>query len=220
MPTILITGSNRGIGKRLTELYHADGWDVIAASRDPATATGPGEKLTLDITDPDSVAQAAASLDGRPIDILWNNAGVYLDKGVAFADMDGEAWARTFHANTIAPMLVCQALMGNVAASDQKKIAFTSSRMASLAKNTGGGYAYRASKAALNMAVSCLVKDVAPLGVMAVLLHPGWVKTDMGGSSADIDTDTSATGMKAVVTNLTAAQSGHFINYDGTEIPW
>lgn len=220
MPTILITGSNRGIGKRLVELFDADGWDVIAASRDPASAGGPGEKLALDVTDSDSIARAAASLKGRAIDVLWNNAGVYLDKGMGYADMDPALWAQTFHANTIAPIEVCKALISNVAASDRKVLAFTTSRMASLALNSGGGYAYRASKAALNMAVSCLTKEVADLGVRTVLLHPGWVQTDMGGASADINTDTSASGMKAVVTGLSAAQSGHFLNYDGTEIPW
>lgn len=220
MPTILITGTSRGIGKRLAELYAAEGWDLIAAIRDPDGYDGPGEKLALDVSNGDSVAAAANALSGRPIDVLWNNAGVYLDKGVPLSDMDWDVWEESFRVNTIAPLRLCQALMENVAASDRKTMAFTTSKMASIALLSGGAYAYRSSKTALNMAVAVLTKDVASRGIRTVLLHPGWVRTDMGGASADIDTDTSASGMKSVVDGLTDARSGHFLNYDGTEYPW
>ncbi|WP_421880707.1 SDR family oxidoreductase [Pacificispira sp.] len=220
MPTILITGANRGIGKRLAELHDADGWSVIAASRDPANCNAPGEKIALDVTDDASVAAAAEALSGRPIDVLWNNAGVYLDKNVPLNDLDLEKWEETFRVNTIGPIRLARALMDNVARSDRKVLAFTTSRMGSIAQLSSGAYAYRSSKTALNMAVSVLTKDVAPQGIKTVLLHPGWVQTDMGGGAADIDADTSAAGMKSIVEELDPSQSGKFLNYDGKEFPW
>ncbi|WP_420419604.1 SDR family oxidoreductase [Pacificispira sp.] len=220
MPSILITGANRGIGKRLAELHDADGWSVISASRDPANCNAPGEKIALDVTDDASVAAAAETLSGRPIDVLWNNAGVYLDKNVPLNELDLEKWEETFRVNTIGPIRLARALMDNVARSDRKVLAFTTSRMGSIAQLSSGAYAYRSSKTALNMAVSVLTKDVAPQGIMTVLLHPGWVQTDMGGGAADIDADTSAAGMKSIVEELDPSQSGKFLNYDGKEFPW
>jgi NAD(P)-dependent dehydrogenase (short-subunit alcohol dehydrogenase family) len=219
MPTILITGANRGIGKRLAELYDADGWGVISACRDPASASV-GEALALDVANGESIAAAAIALSGRPIDVLWNNAGVYLDKGMPLDAMDWDAWAETMWVNTISPLRLCQALRANVAASDLKVMAFTTSKMGSITLNSGGAYAYRSSKTALNMAVDCLSKDVAGEGIKTVAMHPGWVRTDMGGSAADLDTDTSASGMKAVVDGMSDAPTGRFMNYDGSELPW
>jgi len=109
-------------------------------------------------------------------------------------------------------------LRNNVAASSHKTMAFTSSNMGSIANNKGGSYLYRSSKSALNMAVDCLSKELAPSGVKTVLFHPGWVITEMGGEDADIDTTTSAIGMKKVVDGL--SQSGTFVNYDGRPLPW
>ena len=220
MPTILITGANRGIGAKLAELYAADGFDVIATCRDPFSYTGPGTAMALEMTDGDSIAALTSALDGEPIDILWNNAGVYLDKGMPLSGMDWDAWEETFRVNTIAPLRLCAALMANVQASEQKKMAFTTSKMGSIAALSGGSYAYRSSKTALNMAVSILNLDVAETGIKTVMLHPGWVRTDMGTSAADIDTTTSASGMKAVVDGLTAEESGSYRNYDGSTIPW
>lgn len=221
MPTILITGANRGIGKRLAELYDDDGWTVIAACRNPdAVSDVPGEKIALDVGDGESIAAAAIALSGRPIDVLWNNAGVYLDKGVPLDGMDWNAWADTFWVNTISPLRLCQALRANVAASDQKVMAFTTSKMGSIALNSGGAYAYRSSKTALNMAVDCLSKDVQGEEIKTVVMHPGWVRTDMGGGGADLDTDASASGMKAVVDGMADAPTGRFMNYDGAELPW
>ncbi len=220
MPSILITGANRGIGKRLAELYDADGWTVIAASRDPANCNAPGEKIALDVTDDTSVAAAAEALSGRPIDVLWNNAGVYLDKNVPLDRLDLDKWEETFRVNTIGPMRLVRALMDNVARSDRKTLAFTTSKMGSISLLSSGAYAYRSSKTALNMAVAVLTKDVAPQGIKTVLLHPGWVRTDMGGGGADIDTDASAAGMKSVVDAHDMAQSGKFLNFDGREFSW
>lgn len=220
MPTILITGANRGIGRELVDAYLADDWRVIAACREPAAAGLECECLELDVASDDSVHTLTTSLEGIAIDVLWNNAGVYLDKGTALEDMDYDAWAESMLVNAQSPIRLCAALMANVEASDRKTMAFTTSKMASIELNSGGAYAYRSSKIALNMAVDCLTKDVAAKGIKTVLLHPGWVRTDMGGASADIDAATSARGMKAVVDGLTQDQSGSFRNYDGTAFPW
>lgn len=220
MPTLLLTGANRGIGRKLAEFYAADGWEVLAACRDPKRYDGPGQAFGLDVTDPASITAAVDTVGDRPIDLLWNNAGVYLDKGMALDAMDWDAWEETFRINTIAPLRLAQAFRSNVASSGKKVMAFTTSKMASIALLSGGSYAYRSSKTALNMAVAVLTKDVAAQGIRTVLLHPGWVRTDMGGAGADIDADTSARGMKQVVDTLPADSSGQFLNYDGMEFPW
>lgn len=220
MPTILITGASRGIGADLATLYDADGYDVIATCRDPSMYSGPGTVVALEASDGASIAALKASLGSKPIDILWNNAGVYLDRNMPLEEMDWAAWEETFRINTIAPIRIADALMENVRASEKRIMAFTTSRMGSIARLSSGSYAYRSSKTALNMAVSVLTKDVASVGISTVMLHPGWVRTDMGTSAADIDTQTSAAGMKAVVDGLTPEKSGVFLNYDGSPLPW
>ncbi len=220
MPTILITGANRGIGRELVSAYSADGWRVIATARDPAAAGLDCECLEMDVADPNGAAALKDSLADTAIDVLWNNAGVYLDKGMSLAGMDYDLWAESMLVNALAPIRVASALIENVAASERKVMAFTSSMMASLSRRPAGSYAYRSSKAALNMAVTCLTHDVQDKGIATVLLHPGWVRTDMGGENADIDVTTSAMGMKRVVDAMSPEKSGGFFNYDGTEIPW
>ncbi len=224
MPTILITGGSRGIGKALVEFYKRDGWYVIATCRDPDAAQDvlADEILPLEVTSEDSILALHTAIDGRPLDILWNNAGVYLDKATDLSGTGFEAWSETFAVNSIAPLRLSVAFVENVAASDHKTIAFTSSRMGSIGdlRGSANGYAYRSSKAALNMAGAMLANDLKPRGVKTVMLHPGWVQTDMGGASADITADVSAHGMKQVVDGLTDAQSGAFLNYDGKSWPW
>ena len=200
MPTVLITGANRGIGKALAEAYQARGWSVLTTARTGVEAL-PGQGFPLEVTDPASVAALVKALDGRPIDLLWNNAGVYLDKGKGLADLD-------------------EALADNVAASEHKKMAFISSQMGSIARSGTGAYAYRMSKAALNMGVSLLAKEWRPRGIACAILHPGWVRTDMGGSGADISTDQSVAGLTAVMDRFTLADSGTFLSYNGDPFPW
>ena len=224
MPTILITGGSRGIGKALVEFYKRDGWHVIATCRDPAAAQDvlADELLPLEVTSDDGILALRAAIGARPLDILWNNAGVYLDKGTDLNGTGFDAWAETFAVNSIAPLRLSAAFVENIAASDTKTIAFTSSRMGSIGDLSGAanGYAYRSSKAALNMAGAMLANDLRPRGIKTVMLHPGWVQTDMGGASADITTEVSAHGMKQIVDGLTDAQSGTFLNYDGKSWPW
>ncbi|MBE9398372.1 SDR family oxidoreductase [Pontibacterium sp. N1Y112] len=225
MPTILITGANRGIGLALTKSYLKDGWRVLATTRSPGTTVAKGaEPLILDVTDPDSIAALKAQLCGIPIDVLWNNAGVYLDKNKPLGEIDDEDWVRTFEINTISPIRIAEALAENVAASDQKVMAFTTSKMGSLTHNGMGAYAYRSSKAALNMAVRCVEKDFSIRGISCLLLHPGHVRTDLGGSEGAIDVDTSVKGMRRVVDHVNTSNredfSGGFFDYDGSTIPW
>lgn len=222
MPTLLITGASRGIGLELVRQYRADGWRVIATVRKtPADSVEADEVLTLDAGDGDSIAALKQELGSEPVDVLWNNAGVYLDKNTPLGSLDYEVWAETLWINSIAPIRIAAALADNVAASERKVMAFTTSRMGSIGSLGGGGaYAYRSSKAALNMAAEILRHDMTPRGISTVLLHPGWVRTDMGGPSADIGVVASARGMKRIVDNLTPAQSGTFLDYSGKAIPW
>lgn len=220
MPTILLTGANRGIGKALCDAYLADGWSVLAACRDPATAPQGATALTLEIGSESGIDMLVASLGDKPIDVLWNNAGIYADKGKRLDENSFSDWERSFRINTVGPIRLASLLRRNVADSGRKTMVFTTSNMGSIANNTGGAYLYRTSKTALNMAVDCLTKELAQEGVKTVMLHPGWVRTEMGGESADIDTEASAVGMKNVVDRLSASQSGAFLNYDGKPLPW
>lgn len=225
MPTILITGANRGIGLALARSYLHDGWRVFAASRKPNESLIEGaEALTLDLTNPESIKALKLKLAGIPIDIVWNNAGVYLDKNQALEQVDNRDWLRSFEVNCIAPIRIAEALSENVSISERKVIAFTTSKMASLADNGAGAYAYRSSKTALNMAVRCFEQDHKAQGISCLLLHPGHVRTDMGGPEGAIDIGTSVTGMRKVVDQITPAcradTSRGFVNYDGSSIPW
>ena len=224
MPTLLLTGASRGIGRELLNQYKQDGWTVIAACRNPDAVgdIGADRVLPLEVTSEGSILALKDTLGDMPVDVLWNNAGVYLDKGMSLGEAGFDIWADTFAINTAAPLRIAHAFATNVAASEKKTMAFTSSKMASIGSlgETANAYVYRSSKTALNMAVAILTNDLRPMGVKTVMIHPGWVRTDMGGPAADIDTATSAGGMKKVVDNLTDDQSGGFFNYDGGTWPW
>lgn len=225
MPTVLVTGANRGIGQALAKTFLADGWKVYAAARgEDATVPEGCLPVQLDITDPQSIVRLKDRLALEPLDVLWNNAGVYLDKGQSLSQLSDEDWLSSFAINCIAPIRLSEALADNVAGSHHKVIAYTSTKMASLAGHGAGSYAYRSSKTALNMAVRCMTHDLADQGIASLMLHPGWVRTDMGGSNADIDVSTSAEGMKSVVLKVDdanrAAMNGGYFNYDGSVLPW
>lgn len=224
MPTVLITGANRGIGLDLARAYAADGWKVIGTCREPDAASdlkavAGVEILALDVTDDASVTALGEKLRGRPIDLLLNNAGVNY-RGGTLAEIDYGNWAKTMDANVFGPMRVCDVLRDNVLASDRKQMAFVSSKMGSIAECTGGSYMYRSSKTALNMAVKCLSLEFGSQGLTAVMFHPGHVRTDMGGPSAPVLPTESAAGIKSVLDGLKPSDNGRFFNYDGAELPW
>ncbi|MEN8195649.1 MAG: SDR family oxidoreductase [Pseudomonadota bacterium] len=221
MPTVLITGASRGIGREFARQYEAGGWRVIATCRDPSKYDLEGEVYRLDVTDPDSVAALHRELNGEAIDLLINNAGIYGPRGLEFGSLDYDSWEEVLRTNVLGPMRVAEAIANQVAASEKKKMVFISSKVGSIADNSSGGsYIYRSSKTALNMAVKSISLDLSGKGVICVLLHPGWVQTDMGGASALIDAATSVAGMRAVIDRAGAADSGRFFNYDGNELPW
>ena len=226
MPTVLITGAGRGLGLEFAKQYADDGWTVHAACRDPEAAAGlrglgDGVRLArLDVTSAEQVAELADDLRGEAIDLLLNNAGIYGPREYSLGEIDYAAWAEVLRVNTLAPLRVAAAFAEHVATSGQKRMAFVSSRMGSIEQNSGGGYIYRSSKAALNAAVKSLAIDLAPRGVTAVVIHPGWVRTDMGGPGAAITPAVSVAGMRRVFAGLTPDDGGRFFDYDGSNLPW
>ena len=228
MTTVLITGANRGIGLEFARQYAAEGADVIACCREPgkadalnALAHSAGFKvMALDVTSPKSVAALKSALDGRPIDILINNAGVGGPRNEPRGAIDFDAWVETLKTNSIAPMLVSLALHDNLKAGKLKKLITITSMMGSIAGHGGGSYAYRASKAAVNSVMHGLSKEWAKDGIAVGIYHPGWVKTDMGGASAPVTPQDSVKGLRAQIARLNAANSGAYLDYTGTKIAW
>jgi NAD(P)-dependent dehydrogenase (short-subunit alcohol dehydrogenase family) len=227
MATVLITGANRGIGLEFVREYAADGWRVIAACRKPKKAkdveqvNGDVTLRALDVADPDSVATFVDETKNEPIDVLINNAGVYLDRNIPFGKLDYAGWMTSFQVNTVGPVRVAEALADAVAASSRKLMVFVSTQMASIAENSAGGaYAYRASKAALNAAVKSMAVDIKARGIACLLLHPGWVRTDMGGKNATLDVRDSVHGMRRVIEDFDLARTGSFLRYNGEPVPW
>ena len=216
MPTILITGANRGIGLEFARQYCHGGWNVIATVREPTDELGSlcTQVETLDMLDLEAVAGFGERVDA--LDLLIANAGTYGPRSVTGAE-DAQGWSDTFSVNTIAPFLLAQAVLPQIRTSGGKLVAI-STRMGSIEDNDSGGFiAYRSAKAALNMAWRSLAIDS---GVTCAVLHPGWVKTRMGGASAPLEADASVAGMRQVIDALTPAQSGGFFGYDGSPIPW
>lgn len=230
MATILITGTNRGIGLEFTRQYLACGDRVIATCRNIEAADGLKELSRshddleirqLDVASLESMQEFVQQLADTPIDIFINNAGVYGPRNANFGDIDAQSWASVLQINSIAPLILSQLLMPNLRRGKDKKMLYLTSKMGSIEDNSGGGsYIYRSSKTALNSAVKSLAIDLAGEGFSAAVLHPGWVLTDMGGPNALIDTQTSVTGMLKVVDDLDSQSSGSFFNYDGSIIPW
>lgn len=230
MTTVLITGANRGIGLEFTAQCLARGDRVIATCRSLATAgvlqgmCNSKPELTileLDAGDVGSIAALPHQLKGEAVDIFINNAGVYGPRDSAFGKVEAQQWLDALQVNTIAPLLLTQALIENLRKGKDRKLLYLTSKMGSIADNGGGGhYVYRSTKTALNSVVKSLSVDLREEGFIPAVLHPGWVQTDMGGPNALIDTRTSVTGMLKVIDGLDAKQAGGFFNYDGSTIPW
>ena len=233
MATVLITGANRGLGLGLSRVYLEDGWDVIAVVRNTSPEL---EKLAcsrLDIrecqlTDDGELAAIADSLAGQTIDVLINNAGRMAKtqgdttEGVqGFGHFNRALWHDVFDINLFTPMGLSELLVEQIAGSDRGRIVTLSSMLGSMALNQSGGlYAYRASKAGVNAIMKSMAIDLAEHGIISIAMHPGWVRTDMGGSRASFDIETSVRGMKAVIDGLRPEDSGKFLSHDGSEMPW
>ena len=231
MPSVLITGANRGLGLEFARQYLADGWQVYAACRDPSSASElrrlaepnhhKPQILAVDVTDLSSVKAAAMEVDGQAIDLLLNNAGVGGPRGQTVGNIDYEAWAKVLDVNAMGPMRVSEAFVDHVARSERKLIITLTSGMGSIADNTSGGsIAYRSSKAAVNMVVRSLAIDLAPRGITCVVVNPGWVQTDMGGTHATLTPAESVSKLRSLIETLGPAQSGKFFNYNGREYAW
>ena len=226
MPNVLITGANRGIGLELAKQYAGDGWSVIATARDPKNADGLNALKgdirieALEVTDEKQIAALAKALKGTAIDVLLNNAGM-LTGYESLGETDTKSWLQTLHVNTIAPLKLTEALVEHVAASQQKKVASITSGMGSMGGHaSSGAYAYRSSKAALNMVMVTAANELRPRGISVAVISPGWVKTDMGGANATLNVKESAAGIRKVIEKLNVGISGQFFNYSGENLPW
>jgi NAD(P)-dependent dehydrogenase (short-subunit alcohol dehydrogenase family) len=223
MPTVLITGAARGLGLDFVKQYAARGWRVHACARTPTAREGIEGDVhahPLEVSDYDAVNALAVKLAGEQIDVLLNNAGIAGREATVLGSIDPVVWRQTFEVNTLAPLMIAQAFVEHVARSEQRKMIALSSRLGSIALADSGRYAYRASKAALNMKWKGLSIDLAGKGVICVVLHPGWVQTDMGGAAATLTIEQSVPAMVNLIDGLKTSDSGRFFNYDGTEFPW
>ena len=226
MPTALITGAGRGLGLEFVRQFADDGWTVLAGVREPERADdlrridGDVSPVPLDVADPALVAILGERLSGVPIDLLINNAGIYGPREMVLGEFDYDAWREVFEVNTLAPMRVAEAFIEHIRAGDGRKIVTVSSKLGSIGEGRGGSYIYRSSKAAVNASMKNLAIDLKSEGFTIIVVHPGWVRTDMGGPGADIDAVESVTGLKRVIDGLTPSDTGRFFKYDGSEIPW
>jgi NAD(P)-dependent dehydrogenase (short-subunit alcohol dehydrogenase family) len=227
MPTVLITGANRGIGFELAKQYAAQGWRVHATCREPALAdvlrslAGNVKLHRLDVAMPNQVHDLGKALVGEPIDLLVNNAGIAAHAKTSIGDMDYGSWEQLFRVNVMGPMRVAEALVANVAASQRRIMLFVSSRAGSITDNLSGGrYLYRTSKAALNMVVKSLAIDLIPKRIICTAVHPGWARTDMGTAAAPIPVEASVAALRQLVDRLEPHHNGRFLNYDGQELNW
>lgn len=216
---VLITGANRGIGQGLLAHY-TDQPDTIALGTARSGATGE-TLIGLDVTRPEDFAELAARFDGTALDLLVCNAGVYLDKGMTVdSGIAPNIWSDAFSVNVTGVWLTIEALLPALQRAKAPRIAIISSMMGSSERAPGGSYVYRASKAAVTNLGRNLAVDLAPKRISVGMYHPGWVRTDMGGSAADISCDEAVAGLTARFAALGPDSSGVFESYDGTPIPF
>lgn len=216
--TILITGANRGIGLEFARQYSGDGWDVIATARHSSDELDSLKVRieTVDLSDAAAVAAFPQKIDG-PLDLLIANAGTNHPMNTDGAD-NGRAWESMMMINAIAPYQLGKALLPRMTGGG--KMIALSSGMGSIAENSGGWVPYRTSKAALNMAWSCLALEAKPRGIPCVLFSPGWVKTRMGGAGAEITAEQSVSAMRRLIDRLAIEDTGKFLRRSGNEIEW
>jgi NAD(P)-dependent dehydrogenase (short-subunit alcohol dehydrogenase family) len=232
MPTVLITGANRGLGFEFTRQYAGDGWDVVACCRAPDKAdrlqalAKANKKIrveALEVTDGNAIASLAQRLGDTAIDVLINNAGVpssgaasvpgddnYYTVEEEFERLDAEEWLGALRVNTISPVMITRGA----------KVIMMSSRYGSLALNFPDLMTYAASQVGLNIVMRKLALLLKAKGMIVISMSPGRVKTDMGGPDAPLAPEISIAGMRKVIAGLTPEKTGQFFAYDGTVMPW
>ena len=246
MKTILVTGTNKGIGLEFARQYLNEGFKVIATCRNLSKLDGLDRLVNsfpnrisiyqMELLDEKSIESFSSKIKDIPIDIFINNAGITfgysrnaklsntgisLNKLNTFGHIKSENWLPIFNANCIAPLLLTQLLYRNFLLGNEKKIIFISSKPASITENTGGSmYMSRSSRSALNQVIKSLSVDLIKEGISVASISPGWVKTDSGGINALIDVHTSVTGIKKIINELTLENTGNFWDYNGELIPW
>lgn len=227
MTTILITGANRGIGLSLAQRAAQRGYSVIGTARDPDAAgelKATGARVEQLVTDSNESCTALAErLGNESIDVLVNNAGIFLHDCDQLEDFNHESFMRTLEVNTLGPLLLLRALIPHLERSERKVSVQISSDLGSIADaNTGrqGALGYRIAKAGLNMATATIAHELKPRGISCVSIHPGWVRTDLGGPHADLSADESASSILDTIEKFTQADNGRFVDYSGNEVPW
>lgn len=235
MRTVLVTGANRGLGLEFVRQYGADGWRVIAVCRSEShidelrglQAKSHVDIEIVDVADFAAVDALAEKYVGEPIDILINNAGLFGPKARAdsdlrqsFGHMDYDIWAGILRVNTLAPYKLVEALHENLRAGTEKKVVTLSSTVGSISEADGGLYAYRSSKAAVNIITAALAKDLAESKVAVAVFCPGWVNTRMGGEAAPLTPAESVAGMRKLISAMSLDNTGQFTRYNGESIPW
>lgn len=226
MQSVLVTGASRGLGLEFARQYAADGHRVHACVRHPEQAADlralraryPMVSVhALVVGDRRSVEALARDLSDQPIDILINNAGVTGPDAQDFGETDDAAWLDVMKVNALGALQVCEAFVSHVERGSRKLMAAITSGMGSIADATGGSYAYRCSKAALNMILRCMAADLRSSGVIALSVNPGWVRTEMGGVSARLSPEQSVTSLRRIFERVRLEDSGKFLNWNGRE---
>jgi NAD(P)-dependent dehydrogenase (short-subunit alcohol dehydrogenase family) len=229
METVVITGANRGIGLELARHFLAAGKRVIAGCRNPATAveltmltkSAELDVFALDVADDNSVAEFCSHIGTDVVDVLINNAGVMGGDKQGINYMDYAAWLHTFNVNTLGPFRLATALLANLKRATRPRIITLSSQMGAFGLPMGtGSYAYRSSKSAVSKVMQVLALELKGDGIIVCPVHPGWVRTDMGGAHAEIPAPESAAGLARLIEKLTLAESGRFWTWEGKEHPW
>lgn len=242
MPTVLITGSNRGLGLEFVRQFLEADWQVIATCRNPDDADGlkdlqaaSGEKLSIermDVNSDASVRERAASLEGTALDLLINNAGVVDAEAYGSGAYEGhddpdllnydfDQWTEVIKTNLMSPGRVTAAFRPHLQAGENSVVVMMGSTLSSVELTADPGrYSYRTSKAALNSLMRSMAAWLKPLGITCLTISPGWTRTEMGGPQAHNSTEESVSGVIKVIASLTAEDAGKFYNFDGTEIPW
>jgi NAD(P)-dependent dehydrogenase (short-subunit alcohol dehydrogenase family) len=236
MPSVLITGTSRGLGLEFVRQYAEEGWDIHACARKPSTELLELAKKhasisvhELEVTDHAAVDVLAKKLKDAPIDVLINNAGIYgpSDDFQGYKQnlesMDFDLWRKVLETNTLSPYKITQAFLPQIEKGQKKIVVMLSTEMASLSEMKEVGLTatcYQSSKAALNMAGISLAHELKPRGVAVLLLHPGWVKTDLGGASAPVSVQDSIAGLRKVIASSGLRDSASYRDYSGQRLAW